>query len=200
MLKNCLVTVGSTKFDDLIQEVLKPDVLAQLKQHGVRNLIIQCGAGKIFEEISAKNGRETEKKGDGDNEIERILEKTDKIRWTEDGIEITMIRYVHDLIPLIQHSNIVIAHGGAGTIFETTKAKKTMFVVINRSLMSDHQTELARELAKTKDLHYVSQPSELLEALRQQDIVIVPNVPPPSGTQRKEFVQDLFLKCGFIKN
>jgi beta-1,4-N-acetylglucosaminyltransferase len=37
------VTVGSTKFDSLIQEVLSPRILTILRKRGCTSLTIQCG-------------------------------------------------------------------------------------------------------------------------------------------------------------
>lgn len=51
----CFVTVGSTKFDALIKEVLSENVLNILKINGFNQLYIQCGNGKIFECFEKSN-------------------------------------------------------------------------------------------------------------------------------------------------
>ena len=43
------VTVGSTKFDALIQAALDPSVLISLKRKGYNRIVIQCGASSTSE-------------------------------------------------------------------------------------------------------------------------------------------------------
>lgn len=40
------VTVGSTKFPDLVESVISPSFLKALKDHGYRTLVIQHGASE----------------------------------------------------------------------------------------------------------------------------------------------------------
>ncbi|CAD5225431.1 unnamed protein product [Bursaphelenchus xylophilus] len=194
MGKVCLVTVGSTKFDGLIDEVLRPAVLKRLAELEFDRLVIQCGAGASFEKFSHKSVV----KENGDQKIRSLIGEQKTLEWQEFGINIVLLRYVDSLLPLIHLSNVVIGHGGAGTILEVTRAKKTLFVVVNRSLMSDHQTELAEELAKTRDLHFVSEPSELLDALKK-DVHLNPNVDLPTQEERQKILRGLYDNCNFVR-
>lgn len=42
----------------------------------------------------------------------------------------------------------MISHAGAGTCIEVLQAEKTLAVIVNDSLMDNHQVELAEKLAE----------------------------------------------------
>jgi beta-1,4-N-acetylglucosaminyltransferase len=47
----------------------------------------------------------------------------------------------------MRRASLVISHAGAGTLLEALGAGRTLFVVVNRQLMHDHQSELADAVA-----------------------------------------------------
>jgi beta-1,4-N-acetylglucosaminyltransferase len=53
-----------------------------------------------------------------------------------------------EILQFFQQSDLVIGHADAGTIMEVLQLGKPLFVVVNDTLMENHQTELARELQK----------------------------------------------------
>lgn len=60
---------------------------------------------------------------------------------------------------------LVISHAGAGTCLETLDAKQPLIVVVNETLMNNHQTELAGKLANDGHCAYCKSPQELSQVI-----------------------------------
>ena len=60
---------------------------------------------------------------------------------------------------------LVISHAGAGTCLETLEARKPLIVVVNETLMNNHQTELAGKLASDGHCAYCASPQELSQVI-----------------------------------
>lgn len=123
--KSVFVTVGTTKFNDLIYSVTKRRTLEAFKRKGYTSLTIQMGNGLIDIEPS-------------------------------DIIEISSYTFKPDIGSDISNSDLVISHGGAGSIMQALDHKKPLLVVINEDLMDNHQYELAEKLSKEKRLYYTT--------------------------------------------
>jgi beta-1,4-N-acetylglucosaminyltransferase len=108
------VTVGSTSFDDLISAVHSTTILKELKQQGYDQVIYQIGRG-IFIPKNKNN----------------------------DIIQVMYFRSKPSIAPYIQNAGLVICHAGVGTVMETLRMKKKVIVVVNPSLMDNHQLEVA---------------------------------------------------------
>ncbi|XP_013103127.1 UDP-N-acetylglucosamine transferase subunit ALG13 homolog [Stomoxys calcitrans] len=116
------VTVGSTKFDALIQQITSDDILKILKKKGCRKLILQVGKGLRVEE---------DKIGHKYNiQVEQYDFKIEPKRM--------------DII----NSDLVVGHAGAGTCLDILTARKLGILVINDQLMNNHQQELALHMKK----------------------------------------------------
>ncbi|WBW72670.1 N-acetylglucosaminyldiphosphodolichol N-acetylglucosaminyltransferase Alg13 [Schizosaccharomyces osmophilus] len=113
------VTVGSTRFDELVSSVLHAETQYQLLQHGITQLIVQFGNGK------------------------EAFGTPKPIK----GISISGFDYAPEIGSYIDSSSIVISHAGAGSILQCLRAQKPLIVVPNESLMDNHQLELANKLA-----------------------------------------------------
>lgn len=62
----------------------------------------------------------------------------------------------------MRNASLIISHAGAGSIMEGLSLNKLMLVVINSSLMVNHQTELAYALSKRRHLCCVDSPADLI--------------------------------------
>jgi beta-1,4-N-acetylglucosaminyltransferase len=133
------VTVGSTKFDSLVQTVLSEPVLAALRDRGYDNVTVQCG-----------NMSSTKDWFPGTS-------------YSINGSSIELFRFKPSLEDDYGAADLIISHAGAqrtdynvrapglrragsGTILDVLRKAKPLIIVPNKSLADDHQTELANEL------------------------------------------------------
>jgi beta-1,4-N-acetylglucosaminyltransferase len=75
-----------------------------------------------------------------------------------------------EMKPHFESADLVIGHAGAGTITEVLRIGKPLLVVVNDSLMENHQTELARALCGRKLLKMATV-STLLEVFGEGGFV-----------------------------
>jgi beta-1,4-N-acetylglucosaminyltransferase len=125
--KQVLITVGTTHFDTLIQTLDShaDRFVSLLRTKGFSRLVIQIGHGA--------------------HEPHQLCE-----RWNLETRVVgsaSFIRFTPSLQALIDASSLVISHAGAGSILESLRAAKPVFVVVNETLMDNHQVELASALA-----------------------------------------------------
>eukprot|EP01114_Cavostelium_apophysatum_P022358 TRINITY_DN8062_c0_g1_i1.p1 TRINITY_DN8062_c0_g1~~TRINITY_DN8062_c0_g1_i1.p1 ORF type:complete len:401 (-),score=60.72 TRINITY_DN8062_c0_g1_i1:44-1246(-) len=125
------VTVGSTRFDELIKEVDRPSFVEHLKKAGYAGLHIQYGG--------SRDGKAT------------YVPSNIK---SEDNFEVQMFAYKDFLHEETKGASLVISHAGAGSILETLAQQKPLIVVPNERLMNNHQLELAEKLARKGYLVY----------------------------------------------
>ncbi|CAF0891716.1 unnamed protein product [Adineta ricciae] len=125
MGKSVFVTVGTTKFDLLIETIVKDaNVLHTLVDDlHIEKLILQIGS-------SPMPSHETT------------------------PIPIQFYQYKDSIENDIQQADLVISHAGAGTILQTLEANKPLLVVINEQLMNNHQLEIAHVMEKQGYLYF----------------------------------------------
>ncbi|GFR49184.1 hypothetical protein Agub_g11208 [Astrephomene gubernaculifera] len=141
------VTVGTTKFEALVERVDSIELLHILRDKGYTRLIIQKGNGVYCPT--------------------KVVPKGQTKARTE-GIDVEYFDYSPSLASYITSAALVISHAGSGSIFETLTAGVPLVVVPNPLLMDNHQVELGEQLAGMG--HLVSAtPDDLLEAVRQFD-------------------------------
>merc|ERR1712096_56405 len=63
--------------------------------------------------------------------------------WELSGVEISWFRLKPSIAEDMRSADLVISHAGAGSVLEALEARKLLLVVINDSLMDNHQMELA---------------------------------------------------------
>jgi beta-1,4-N-acetylglucosaminyltransferase len=128
--KTLFVTVGSTKFEQLINRILEADLLNLLKVNSIKKIILQVGNGV--------------------HEHGELLDLNDSTKeatkFYRDNIEITAYRYKSTIREDLASADIVISHAGAGSILESLEANKKLIVVVNEKLMNNHQFELAEKM------------------------------------------------------
>jgi beta-1,4-N-acetylglucosaminyltransferase len=129
--RSIFVTVGTTRFDRLIDSVTRPEALEWMTSNGYTDLIIQYGKGN-----------------------EPLIPKATKIT-------VRSYSFQPSLDQDMRTADLIISHAGAGTVMEALKWKKRLVVVINTDLMDNHQMELAHAMAKRGHLFVVDTPTDL---------------------------------------
>ena len=165
------VTVGTTKFDALIQEVLRLSTLEIFLSKGYSKITVQVGASQLtysmFAELGQREQYQTEREcerafdsfmselEEGETVQLRIprsdtnsdTKRSDPmIDSNSDTMSVSLFRYAPSLEPFIVSSDLLVSHAGAGTCHEVLSAHVPLVVVTNDNLMDNHQAELADKL------------------------------------------------------
>jgi|YelNatPaOPRAMG01_1025707.scaffolds.fasta_scaffold63256_2 UDP-N-acetylglucosamine transferase subunit ALG13 len=139
MGKRVFVTVGTTRFSGLVQALENEQVLRSLRRAwDCDTLVVQHGSGPAPARAC----------------IERH------------GMILESFPYSDSLRDEQERADLIISHAGAGSILEALEHAKPLVVVVNESLMDNHQWELARALAERKAL-VATTCAELGQALEQ---------------------------------
>lgn len=136
--KILFVTVGSTKFEQLINKILSDEILSLLKKFHFKSLILQIGNG-VHEDENLQDLK--------DSEVKQFLKQ---------GLEIQAYRYKSSIREDLLSADLVISHAGSGSIFESLEANKSLIVVCNENLMDNHQFELAEKMYGSGYLLYTT--------------------------------------------
>ena len=185
------VTVGTTKFDALIENVLSENTLSVLASLGYQEIIVQYGSGKniYFPYLSQIESEPQEKVKDkesvilkqneeyhylfrskkGMKNVNDHLKKLKGQKSTEAEIQIRAYRYKNNILSDMESADLVISHAGAGSITDGLGLQKKMVVVINDTLMNNHQTEVA-DAFEAENYLFSTTPSNLCSLLLQKDL------------------------------
>ncbi|KAG6919934.1 hypothetical protein DXG01_013283 [Tephrocybe rancida] len=149
-------TVGSTRFDSLVQSILSLPVLSALRLKGYTQVVVQCGNSSFELASSISSGREL------------TVEK--------DGVEIELWKFKPTLQDDYEKADLVISHAGSGTILDVLRLGKPLLVVVNPTLLDNHQQELASALAGLGHLQYSSIPdlAQTIETFETSSLVPFP--------------------------
>ncbi|CAO3650357.1 unnamed protein product [Cunninghamella blakesleeana] len=162
------ITIGSTSFNELVDSATSLQFLEEATSQGITHLTIQYGTSK---ETYLKNIKEYQ----GNMMI--------------DG---------YDYKPSIDHdmasADIIICHSGSGTILQGLRLHKKLIVVVNETLMNNHQAEIAQVMAMENYVIYGDY-RDLSFHLSQVSKHELKPYPPPNPSL---FANILDKKMGFI--
>ncbi|MEW5300663.1 MAG: hypothetical protein WDW38_005393 [Sanguina aurantia] len=150
--KTVFVTVGTTKFDNLIRAVDSRTFAAALKHKGFTHLLVQKGNGTYSPSVLLGPGMSS--------------------GTTVDGLYVEFFDYASSLAQMILSSALVISHAGSGSIFETLTVGVPLIVVPNPLLMDNHQQELGHQLEGMRHLVCAS-PDGISEAVLNFDASVL---------------------------
>uniref|UniRef100_A0A1Y9HA48 UDP-N-acetylglucosamine transferase subunit ALG13 n=1 Tax=Anopheles farauti TaxID=69004 RepID=A0A1Y9HA48_9DIPT len=166
LYKDIFVTVGTTEFEELVRVVTSSDVLKQLAALGCESLTIQFGRGSA-------------------PDVESVRQHT--------GIRLSAYGLKSSIEDDIIRADLVISHAGAGSCIEVLEAGKPLVVVVNETLMNNHQTELAERLSKDNNLFYCT-PKTLQQTLADSNFAQLEKLRPGA---LDDFVDHLDAFMGF---
>mmetsp|Transcript_11376 Transcript_11376/g.15497 ORF Transcript_11376/g.15497 Transcript_11376/m.15497 type:complete len:180 (+) Transcript_11376:78-617(+) len=146
--ESVFLTVGTTSFDSLIRQVDRPEFVEILRNLGYTSLVLQIGRGEYRPVNIIPPGEISHKDAFG--------------FCTE------FFKFAPALNKYVNAASMVISHAGSGSIFETLNASKPLVVVVNSTLMDNHQQELADELSSNKYCISTT-PEKILQTLQNFD-------------------------------
>lgn len=147
------LTVGTTRFDSLLTALndRADELVAWLRAEGFSRALFQIGTGSV--EPTAIQAAAARSSAD------------DPLAGTA-PLSIEWLRHSPDLLGFLSQADLVISHAGAGSILESLRLFRPLLVVINTSLMHNHQSEVAVALERGRYL-YQTEPSRVIEFLTQ---------------------------------
>ena len=151
--KSVFVTVGTTSFDALVEAMDSEEMIQTLIERGYDSLTIQRGRGT--------------------NVPKHIVTSTSSERSSAPTpwrtfFKVQVVEFLPSLDAVLKEASLVISHAGAGSVFESLSLGKPTLVVVNESLMDNHQVELAETLASLGHVAW-TKPDGLLQALNAFD-------------------------------
>ena len=151
--KSVFVTVGTTSFDALVEAMDSEEMIQTLIERGYDSLTIQRGRGTYVPKHIVTS-----------TSSERSSAPTP---WRT-FFKVQVVEFLPSLDAVLKEASLVISHAGAGSVFESLSLGKPTLVVVNESLMDNHQVELAETLASLGHVAW-TKPDGLLQALNAFD-------------------------------
>ena len=160
------VTVGTTDFDQLIQVIDSEDFLHLLEKKKCRRLVIQIGRGEVQPSL--------------------LREMATRV-----GIEVEVFRFKPSLSVDMSSADLVICHAGAGSITDALSFHKKVMVVVNDTLMENHQNELACAVV-AEGYCFSTTTTKLISDLEAADYSTRTEYPPVDYEAFPKFFDQLF--------
>ncbi|KAI0464338.1 hypothetical protein LJB42_001949 [Komagataella kurtzmanii] len=187
-MKSVLVTGGATvTFVALLQLTLNEKFISALKKNNFDKLVVQYGTQptgeSLFLSLINKLTDEDYKKSQ--------LGQLYNIKL-KDGFLIQGLSFDTDFVKnYTSKVDLVISHGGTGSILDTLRAGKKLVVVVNDTLADNHQLELTEKFAEREVLGYCRKNTveELIDQVNQAESREFKRLAPSKG----RIIQDVIL-------
>ncbi|SBT74770.1 glycosyltransferase family 28 protein, putative [Plasmodium malariae] len=177
------VTVGSHKFDELIEYMDTEEFHHFLKKLGFAQMTMQIGSSSYIPKLIYKNNKNNNinnnnKKEEDDDNGYNLLKK------------VKYFTYQNDLNKFYDKADLIVSHGGAGTTFECLRKNKKILLVVNKKLMNNHQMEFAHFMGTSNYVEICISLETLMEniytCLKKKSYSVFPK---PNNTE--SFLRDL---------
>jgi beta-1,4-N-acetylglucosaminyltransferase len=136
-----LITVGTTKFENLIKNIDKEEFYKFLDDNGFTKLVIQKGHGDY------------------------LASKFNNLKFK--NLVVEQHNLMSNFETVVKESDYIISHAGAGNILEGLKNKKHLIIIVNDTLMDNHQIELAEALEKDNYISYIKNVADIIPNVQQ---------------------------------
>ncbi len=110
-----------------------------------------------------------------------------------EGIGFEIFRFKPTLSENMAAADLIICHAGAGSITEALSLQKKVMVVVNNTLMDNHQLELARAVV-AKGYCFSSLPEHLVDDLQAANFSSISQYPPVDYSAFPKLIDELFFK------
>ncbi|CAG2112782.1 unnamed protein product, partial [Medioppia subpectinata] len=203
-----LVTVGSTRFDKLLDQMSDVNTLGLLSSFGCTHLTIQYGSsGCPPIHSNPFNITLLSSFGCTHLTIQYGSSGCPPIHSNPFNITVNAFDYKTSIMDDMMSADVVIGHAdpnirlsvcpsGAGTALEVLRLHKPFLMVVNDELMANHQKELAIDLQSEGYLRYCY-PNQLQESLRSfgdQTMASLKTFPDPMPHLFSDFIDSIFFK------
>ncbi len=94
-------------------------------------------------------------------------------------------RYAPSLDPWLEKAELLVCHGGTGSVFAAFRHQKRFVAIANTELADDHQTELLSKLGEGLPIFWGRSPSDL------EPLIASALVAPPIVFDSRRLVDDL---------
>ncbi|SCN62148.1 glycosyltransferase family 28 protein, putative [Plasmodium chabaudi adami] len=161
------ITVGSYKFDELIEYIDNKEFHIFLKKNGFTKLTIQIGSSNYIPKLIYNYN----------NTNSTLLQKA------------KYFRYKSSISKYYDKANLILSHAGVGTTFECLRKNKKILIVPNIKLMDNHQMEFAHYMSTSNYLqicdNLLNLKQNILTCLKTDKYEKLPN------PQTDKFISDL---------
>ena len=152
MQRTLLVTVGTTKFDEILRVVGQVEFQQHVLQGmDIKRIAVQRGSSAVVPESM---------------QLPWLLYS---IVGRVSGLSIQPFEYSPELQCIIDSASFVILHCGAGSVLEVLHSKKRAIAVVNPNLLDNHQEELADALESSGLMAVARSPDQILDVLKNTD-------------------------------
>lgn len=203
--RSIFVTVGTTKFDSLVEAISDPQFVSHISQDdcgAYTSLTVQYGRGSVVP--FADSITKTSERSETENEaVSNVDDANSSVHVN--GMRCDAYQFKPSLRQDMEDADLILSHAGAGSIMEGmelcaaandkknksstrgNRRQKKLVVVTNAALMHGHQSELADALEARGHLFVVRDPRELLQEDTLKRIEAFDQVPFEGGDGGKDF-------------
>ena len=168
-MRSVLVTCGATiSFPGLIETIVDSKVLKTLKELGYERILLQYGRGYGPEFVKLVENRFKDASMGSKSDISLIQDaQVVKIQ----GLQIYGFEFSRQIETLIQeYADLVVSHAGTGSILDSLRLEKPLIVVVNDTLMDNHQQLIANKFEQQKLLWAIhARVPEMVRALERSE-------------------------------